>query len=156
MHAITVRRATTDDLGALERFQQGVVSAERAFDPTLRDAQVRYYDIAPMLSREDVLFLVGESDTRAVGCGFARIEEAEPFFKHRIHAYFGLMYVEPDHRGRGVNAMILRSLMQWCRARRVTETRLDVYEGNAAAIRAYEKAGFCRLSIEMRMSLAND
>ncbi len=54
------------DLAALERFQQGVVSAERPYDPTLREGPVRYYDIAEMLSRGDVLFLVAESQARVV------------------------------------------------------------------------------------------
>jgi GNAT superfamily N-acetyltransferase len=144
------------DLDSLERFQQGVVSAERPYDPTLRDGTVRYYDIAHMLSREDVLFLVAESEARVVGCGFAQIEEAEPFFKHQFHAYFGLMYVEPAYRGRGVNAQIIRSLKSWCRSRNVLETRLDVYEGNTIALKAYEKAGFSKLSVEMRMPLRDE
>jgi ribosomal protein S18 acetylase RimI-like enzyme len=38
----------------------------------------------------------------------------------------------------------------------VTELRLEVYAGNAAAIRAYEKAGFSQLIAEMRMSLPDD
>jgi GNAT superfamily N-acetyltransferase len=156
MHPITVREATMADRETLERFQQGVVSAERPYDPTLQDGTVRYYDITEMLSREDVLFLVAESQARIVGCGFAQIEEAEPFFKHRVHAYFGLMYVEPSYRGRGVNAEIIRSLKRWCRSRNVAETRLDVYEGNTAAVKAYEKAGFSRLSIEMRMPLSDE
>jgi GNAT superfamily N-acetyltransferase len=156
MDPITVRQATIEDLGALERFQQGVVNAERAYDPTLRDGPVCYYDIAPMLSRDDVMFLVAESDARVVGCGFAQIEAAEPFFKHRVHGYFGLMYVEPAYRECGVNTQILRSLKRWCRARHVAEARLEVYEGNTAAIKAYEKAGFSKLSIEMRMPLHDE
>jgi GNAT superfamily N-acetyltransferase len=156
MDPITVRAATIADLDALELFQQGVVSAERPYDPTLKDGTVRYYDIAEMLSRKDVLFLVAESGGRVVGCGFAQIEQAEPFFKHSVHAYFGLMYVEPAHRGRGVNAEIIRSLKRWCRSMNVAETRLDVYEGNKAAISAYEKAGFSKLCIEMRMPLRDE
>jgi GNAT superfamily N-acetyltransferase len=156
MHPITVREARMADLDSLERFQQGVVSAERPYDPTLRDGTVCYYDIAHMLSREDVLFLVAESEARVVGCGFAQIEEAEPFFKHQVQAYFGLMYVEPAYRGRGVNAEIIRSLKRWCRSKNVWETRLDVYEGNTTAVKAYEKAGFSKLSIEMRMPLCDE
>jgi GNAT superfamily N-acetyltransferase len=156
MHAITVRPATMADLAALERFQQGVVCAERPFDPTLREGSVRYYDIAEMLRRGDVLFLVAEAQARVIGCGFAQIEEAEPFFRHRFHAYFGLMYVEPEYRGRGVNAEIIGSLKRWCRSRNVTETRLDVYEGNTAAVKAYEKAGFSKLAVEMRMPLNDE
>jgi hypothetical protein len=62
------------DLPVLERFQQGVVSAERPYDPTLREGPVRYYDIGEMLSRGDVSFLVAESQARVIGCGFAQIE----------------------------------------------------------------------------------
>jgi GNAT superfamily N-acetyltransferase len=66
------------------------------------------------------------------------------------------MYVDPPFRGRGVNAEIIRSLKRWCRSRNVSETRLDVYEGNTTAIKAYEKAGFSKLSIEMRMPLRDE
>jgi ribosomal protein S18 acetylase RimI-like enzyme len=38
----------------------------------------------------------------------------------------------------------------------VAETRLDVYDGNTAAVKAYEKAGFSKLSIEMRMPLSDE
>lgn len=144
------------DLTVLERFQQDVVSAERPYDPTLREGSVRYYDIAEMLGRGDVLFLVAESQARVIGCGFAQIEEAEPFFRHRFHAYFGLMYVEPEYRGRGVNAEIIGSLKRWCHTRNVTETRLEVYEGNVPALKAYAKAGFSKLVVEMRMPLNDE
>jgi len=156
MHPITVRPATMADLTVLERFQQDVVSAERPYDPTLREGSVRYYDIAEMLGRGDVLFLVAESQARVIGCGFAQIEEAEPFFRHRFHAYFGLMYVEPEYRGRGVNAEIIGSLKRWCHTRNVTETRLEVYEGNVPALKAYAKAGFSKLVVEMRMPLNDE
>jgi GNAT superfamily N-acetyltransferase len=66
------------------------------------------------------------------------------------------MYVEPEYRGRGVNAEIIGSLQRWCRTRNIAETRLDVYEGNAAAVKAYEKAGFSKLAVEMRMPLNDD
>jgi len=67
MPDIVVRQATTQDLGTLNRFQQGILEAERAF------------------------------------------------------------------------------------SRGVTEMRLEVYRDNLAAIKAYEKAGFSELLIEMRL-----
>jgi len=156
VHPITVRKATGADLETLERFEQAVVSAERPFDPTLGEGPIRYYDIAHMLERDDVEFAVAESGGKIVGCGFARIEAAKPYLKHRRHAYLGLMYVEPQHRGDAVNGRIIDALKRWCRSRDVAEMRLEAYADNLPAVRAYEKAGFSKLVIEMRMNLNDE
>jgi hypothetical protein len=58
---VTIRQATRGDLAALLRFQQGVIEAERAFDPTLKDGSIHYYDIAALMTAPDVHFLVAES-----------------------------------------------------------------------------------------------
>jgi GNAT superfamily N-acetyltransferase len=150
---VTVRQATPGDLGALLRFQQGVVEAERPFDPTLKDGSVHYYDIAALIASTDVHFLVAECGSDLVGCGFARIEAAEHYLKHPMHAYLGLMYVDPTHRGQAVNGKIVDALKTWCRARQITELRLEVYSGNRAAIRAYQKQGFAEHMLEMRLGL---
>ncbi len=156
MHHILIRRATPADLQTLLRFEQGVVRAERPFDPTLGEGTIHYYDIAGMLASDDVEYLVADCGPRIIGCGFARIEPSKPFLKHARHAYVGLMYVEPEFRGAGVNAMILKSLKRWCRSRDVPEMRLEVYHGNQPAVRAYEKAGFEPLYIQMRLHAADD
>jgi GNAT superfamily N-acetyltransferase len=148
-----IRQARPEDLAALLRFQQGVVEAERIFDPTIKDGPVHYYDIAAMISSPDVHFLIAECGSALVGCGFARIEAAKHYLRHSLHAYLGLMYVDPTHRGQAVNARIVDALKTWCRARHITELRLEVYCGNRAAIRAYQKAGFSEHMLEMRLGL---
>lgn len=150
---VTIRQATRTDLAALLRFQQGVVEAERAFDSTLKDGSIQYYDIAALMTAPDVHFLVAECGSVLVGCGYARIEAAKHYLKHPLHAYLGLMYVAPTHRGQAVNAKIIDALKAWCRGRQITELRLEVYSGNRAAIRAYQKAGFAEHMLEMRLGL---
>ena len=150
---ILIRKATPADLETLLRFEQGVVQAERPFDPTLKDGKIHYYDIPAMLTSDEVEFVVATAGTRLIGCGFARIEPAKPFLTHARHAYLGLMYVEPEFRGAGVNGRILDALQDWCRSRSVVELRLEVYHGNDSALRAYEKAGFTPLYIQMRSQL---
>lgn len=152
---LTIRQATTEDLADLLLFQQGVVDAERAFDPTIKDGPVHYYDIAAMLASHDVHFLVAECGSDLAGCGYARIEAAKHYLKHPVHAYLGLMYVDPAHRGQAVNLGIIDALKMWCRARHVTELRLEVYSGNRGAIRAYQKAGFAEHMVEMRLGLTD-
>lgn len=153
MKDIVVRKATLEDLATLKRFQQGVVQAERDFDPTIKDGAVEYYDIAPMLSADEIRFVVAEAGTRAVGCGYARIEAAKHYLKHAVHAYLGLMYVDPEYRGRAVNLAIIAALKDWSVSRGIGEMRLEVYSANLAAIKAYEKAGFGPWSLEMRLDL---
>jgi GNAT superfamily N-acetyltransferase len=151
--AVTLKRATQSDIPALQNFQQQIIAAERPFDRTLADGPIRYYDLEHMVGSDNVEMLVASCNGALVGCGFARIEAAKPYLRHRREGYLGLMYVAPDHRGRGVNQKIVQALKSWCRERGVTELRLDVYDGNVAAIRAYEKEGFSRHLIEMRMSI---
>jgi GNAT superfamily N-acetyltransferase len=150
---ITVRKATLDDVPALLRFEQGVVETERPFDPTLKPHPNSYYDIPQMIEHPLVQLVVAECGEQLVGCGYARIEMSKRYLRHERHAYLGFMYVEPQWRGKNINQMIIENLSQWSSAKGVTEMRLEVYVKNAAAIRAYEKAGFNRLLVQMRMGI---
>ena len=40
-----IRTATLDDLETLYRFEQGIILAERPFDPTLAKDPISYYDL---------------------------------------------------------------------------------------------------------------
>lgn len=156
MHPITVRRATIADLETLLRFEQGVVNAERPYDANLQEGRVHYYDIKSLLESDNAMFLVAESGREIVGCGFARVDAAKPYMKHSQQAYLGLMYVEPAHRRLGINGKIMDRLKGWCRSRHIAEIRLEVYDRNISAVRAYEKAGFSRHVVEMQMSLSDE
>jgi GNAT superfamily N-acetyltransferase len=156
IYPITIRKAGTTDLETLLRFEQGVIATERPFDPTLKEGHIHYYDIRAMITANDVELLVAELDgadgavSTLIGSGYARIEAAKHYLQHPIHAYLGFMYVEPAHRGKGVNHQIIAALTAWARTRSVTELRLDVYHENLNAIKAYEKAGFSKNMINMR------
>jgi len=63
------------------------------------------------------------------------------------------MYVEPQHRGKGIHKIILEVLKRWSLSKNITELQLEVYFNNTAAITAYEKAGFIKHIIEMRLGI---
>jgi GNAT superfamily N-acetyltransferase len=150
---ISFRAATLKDADALREFEQGIVGAERAFDSTLKAGTIQYYDIEKMLLADHVRFIVAECDNELVGCGFARIDNARTYLVHSQQAYLGLMYVDPKYRGQSINRKIIERLKQWCRSKGVTELRLEVYSDNIVAVRVYEKAGFIKHIIEMRLRL---
>ena len=156
MSEIKIRPATPEDLPTLLRFEQGVINAERVFDKLIKPDPIFYYDIKEMISAAHIEILVAEVDGQVVGSGYARIETAKHFLKHPKHAYLGFMYVDPAHRGRGINSKIIEVLKEWAISQEISELRLDVYEGNLPAIKAYEKVGFNKQLINMHMEIGED
>jgi len=150
METITIRTATIKDLDTLLRFEQGVVKAERPFDVTIKDGHVNYYDIVHLIEAPHIEIVVAESGDEIIGCGYARIEDGRIYLKHKQHAYLGFMYVDPAHRGKGVNKLVIDALTKWAISQNMTELLLDVYDENTPAVRAYEKVGFAKHLVQMR------
>lgn len=153
MEEIVIRQALLTDMETLLLFEQGVIAAERPFDPTLKEGHIHYYDLEELITAPHIELVVAEAGGQLIGSGYARIEETKPFYNHRQKAYLGFMYTLPSHRGKGVNRLIIDALKQWSLAQGITEMRLDVFYNNIAAITAYEKAGFTKNMIEMRMGI---
>ncbi|MFV8353467.1 GNAT family N-acetyltransferase [Flavobacterium sp. XS2P14] len=151
MHQIIIRKAHPNDLEKLLEFEQAIITAERPFDPTLKAEKIHYYDIEKMISAPHIQIVVAEIDLELIGSGYARIEVAKPYLNHLNYAYLGFMYTVANHRGKGVNAKIIEALKKWCILQDVFEMRLDVYNDNTSAIKAYEKVGFKKHLINMRM-----
>ena len=150
---ILTRKATLKDIDTLLVFEQGVIKAERPFDTTLKPDPLHYYDIEEMITASYIELVVAEFEEKIIGSGYARLENSKHYLKHSKHAYLGFMYVDPNYRGKGVNQKIIEALKNWTVLQNVTEMRLDVYFNNDIAIKAYEKAGFTKHMVEMRMDI---
>jgi ribosomal protein S18 acetylase RimI-like enzyme len=153
MEQIIVRKASLNDLDILLDFEQNIINTERPFDATIKGENIHYYDIAQMITSPHIEVVVAELGSEIIGSGYARIETSKIYLKHQKHAYLGFMYVVPEYRGKGINKKIIEALKLWSAAQNVTEFRLEVYNDNLSAIKAYEKIGFAKLMIEMRMEL---
>lgn len=150
---MTIRKATLDDLEQLLVFEQDLIKFERPFDPTVKPDPVNYYDLKAMLTGSHIEVAVAEIKNTVIGSGYARIDKSKPFLKHENHAYLGFMYVLPEYRGKGINKQIIDHLKNWAASQKVNEFRLEVYYDNDSAVKAYEKIGFSRHSLEMRYNL---
>lgn len=151
----TIRKATLDDLGILLDFEQGLIKAERPMDPTIQEGKISYYDIGAFIRADDTEVVVAEFEGKIVASGYARIKDDRHYLKHDKQGYLGFMFVLEEHRGKGLNKLIIEELVKWCRDRAIYEIRLDVYEENIQAIKAYEKAGFKKHMITMRLDANN-
>jgi GNAT superfamily N-acetyltransferase len=63
------------------------------------------------------------------------------------------MWIETAYRGQGVIQQIIARLAAWARSRHINELSLDTYFANERAIKAYEKMGFTKHLINMRMGI---
>jgi len=156
MTEIKIRKASLVDLGQLLAFEQDLIKTERPFDPTVRPDPVNYYDMKAMLTDPHIEMIVGEFNNKVIASGYARIDKSKPYSKHTHHAYLGFMYVVPEYRGQGINKKIMDVLKDWAASQNITEFRLDVYYENISAIKAYEKFGFSKYFLEMRLNLEEE
>lgn len=151
MEEYVTRSASLSDLDTLLEFEQGIISAERPYDLTLRKGQINYYDLSELIVSTKAEVIVVEHNGKIVSSGYATIKKARHYLDHEEYSYLGFMYTHPDFRGRGLNRRIVDALKAWSKAKGLTEIRLTVYDDNAAAIKAYEKVGFIKHLIEMRL-----
>jgi len=151
MKDYNVRSATLDDLEELLVFEQGIISFERAYDSTLAKDPITYYDLSKLITYDDAEVVLVEFDSQLIASGYAKIKQALPYLKHKKYAYLGFMYTHADYRGKGVNSLVIDWLKEWSATKGLQEIRLTVYNDNVAAIKAYEKVGFTKHLIEMRI-----
>src|SRR5262245_40777747 len=84
--------------------------------------------------------LVAEEAGRPAG--FAFLEHHTDYFTGDRHGHLGMLAVTDAAEGRGAGAALLRAAEEWTRAQGYGKLTLNVFEGNARARRAYERAGF--------------
>lgn len=148
---IVIREAVIEDLPTLLKFEEGIIVAERPFDPTLREEPFHYYDLGARIADPDAAVVVAVEGDKLIGSGSAIIRTAEKYNQHSRYTFLGFMFVEPEYRGRGINSLIIDYLVKWSGARGLSEIRLQVYDGNLPAIKAYERFGFEKILTEMRL-----
>jgi len=148
---IKIRKADLDDLHQLLEFEQSIITSERPFDDRLRDSKVTYYDIKQLMTNEKSHLIVAECAGELVGSGYALLMKTEPCEKYDFFSYLGFMFVLPRYRRMGINKRIMDALIDWSKNRGVVDIRLEVFDENETAVQAYEKFGFSKAIVNMRM-----
>lgn len=153
MNTISIRTANLKDIETLLEFEQGVVEAEKPLDPFLGEGKLFYYNIPELITSENIHFVVAISNEELVGCGYLRIEDSKKYHKNSKHGYIGFIFVKPAFRGKRISNLILESLKKWGKEKNLKELRLDVYSNNPSAIKSYERFGFTKSLVNMRIDI---
>ena len=153
MSELYIRSATLDDLETLLEFEQGVIKAERPLDPFLNKGPLFYYNIPEMIMSKHIHLIVAVSKKELVASGYIRIENSKHYHKNPQHGYIGFMYVKKQFRGQKISGLILKTLKIWAKEKNLKELRLDVYDNNITAMKAYECFWFTKSLVNMRIDI---
>ena len=151
----TTRKATPMDLPVLLEFEQGLIKAERPMDSHIIDGDISYYSISDLIKNSESEVYIVEVENEIVASGYVKIKENFSYLKHKKQGYLGFMFVPEKHRGNRYNQLVLDALLAWCKERAIFDIRLDVYDVNEPALRAYSKAGFKKHLVNMRLDIEN-
>ncbi|MGO2012223.1 MAG: GNAT family N-acetyltransferase [Pseudoalteromonas sp.] len=148
-----LRAATKADIPVLKQLEQAVIDAERPLNSAIKQVNAKYYNLEELISDRNTVLAIGETNNQIIATGYVQIRTSKQQLQHQQHGYLGFMYVTPDMRGQGLNQQIMAYLIEWAKARHVTDFYLDVYNNNTAAVCAYEKLGFEPCLLEMKLHL---
>ena len=153
MDKTKIREAKLSELSKLLEIEQLIIDAERPFGENLKKGKIHYYDIENLIRNDNSIVLVAISDDQIIASGYAKVKESRSYLEDDYHAYLGFMYVAPNHRGKGINKLLIRKLVDWGKEKGMTVFNLEVLNENTRAINAYKKMGFQKKLVEMIMNL---
>lgn len=159
---VTIRRAVLPaDRPALEAMMSALQDFERALaDDRLPGSEMAATHMAALLgevaSKDGRVFLAEVGAGTPVGFIIGWIAEALGRFIVPEKARYGLisdLYVDADWRGRGIGRALIGQMEAHFRAEKLTRVAIASLANNTAALRAYERAGYTRASVELLRDL---
>jgi len=138
-HPAFVRRLTQDDWRLLRSTRiAALAQAPEAFGSTL-ERELAFSDAIWQTRCHDGAQFVAESAGVVRGMASAFHEDGAPATEQHLVG----MWVAPEHRGRGIAALLVRAVADWA-ADQAGATRLTlcVADGNDAGSRLYKRLGF--------------
>jgi ribosomal protein S18 acetylase RimI-like enzyme len=151
---VNIRPSQLNDLDTLLDFEQGVIASERPFDQSLKEDKITYYNLEKLITNDNSQLIVAEYEGALIASGYALIMGSKPFEKREHFSYLGFMFVVPKYRRKGLNKRIIESLIDWSKSKGIVEIRLDVFDQNQSALLAYEKLGFNKTLVKMRLDIS--
>jgi GNAT superfamily N-acetyltransferase len=103
--------------------------------------------LADLTASSHSFLFVAESDGRAVGFISGELREGSPTFRQKTWASVDDVFVEPEHRNRGMGRALLKSVEAWAKERNADGISLQVAAANERGRKFYGELGFREVSL---------
>ena len=150
MSDLRVRPARADDAQAICRiYNQGIEDRVATLETELRTPEERRQWLASRSPRHPVI-VAEAADDRVAGWGSLNVFNAREAY--RFVADFSI-YVERDHRGKGVGSVLLTRLIELGREHGYHKLVLSAFPTNASGMALYTKLGFRTVGVYKEQGL---
>jgi RimJ/RimL family protein N-acetyltransferase len=146
---IKIRPAALTDLETFRQLRlEALQNHPTAFGQDYDEIVLRpstYWEQTLKINHEERNIFLAENNNDPIGvAGIARGLTK----KIRHSASIWGVYVKPRWRGRHISEALIRACLNWALENQVSVVNLAVVTSNQAAIRVYERCGFCTYGVE--------
>ncbi len=147
----TIRPGRREDAAAAARLWMRSAEEHTAHDrvyETSPDAEKTMRRFLADVANSSYSFLfVAVSEDRTVGFISGELRQGSAAFLPKTWASVDDVFVEPEHRNRGMGRALLQSVRAWAQERNADGISLQVAAANARGRRFYEELGFREVSV---------
>ena len=155
---MNIRRATPGDLTAVNKLLLQVLTVHHEGRPDLFKAGTKKYtdeELLAIFADDTRPVFVAEENGEVTGyafCVFQRQVDNNILTDVKT-LYIDDLCVDEDHRGQGIAKALYRHVADYAKSADCSFITLNVWCGNAGAMKFYENAGLTPRSITMEMKL---
>ena len=154
-----VRKATERDSEDILKMKLKLKNQEIKTDPYLRpvaqvkDIYMKYLSYDLKKQGVDRVVLVAVEDGKIIAYIRGTLTKTLHILNVKLRGTIDNLYVEEEHRGRGVAQNLIEELIKWFKEKNVDVMTLHVYPLNSGATSLYKKVGFKEYSLNMSRGL---
>lgn len=145
-----IRKATLEDTDALIPLYNGSLRNMAQLQPQqYREVPQDVAFVQQGILSPDGDILVAEKDGKIIGLVSVFVQETKPYAFRVQHKWCDLdtLYVDENHRGKGVGTALFQAAWQWAMQRGLSSLQLMTLGENINARRFYEQMGMKQLRL---------
>ena len=157
MENTTIRKATIDDLGAIQQLASELFEYERQrWDDTI-DPNWPFGEEATASYKKAInekVTLIAERNGSPAGYLIGKVFPADPRAARQVSAaYLENIYISSDYRGHGIGEKLMKEFSDHCTNEGADKIDVMVNAKNIDAIKFYEKTGYATSRLLMSKEL---